>query len=178
MRDRTPNADRIATRPKLLARWANTWGLPGLCDALDISFSMRLRRSLGRSTPARGRITLHHALRDAPSALVTEVLCHEAAHVAAFHLYGRRVRPHGEEWRRLVVAAGYTPRTCAEYPPATLSSRASPTRPRFLYDHRCPVCHTTRSARRPVSRWRCSECVAIGLPGDMLITRRSRLRRD
>jgi ribosomal protein L37AE/L43A len=41
-----------------------------------------------------------------------------------------------------------------------------------LYEHRCPVCQTSRSARRPVGRWRCAACAEAGLDGRMVIIKR------
>ena len=79
--------------PSLITPWARLWGIPDLPDHVQVSFSARLRRSLGRCRPATGRITLHPGLRDAaPSA---------------------------------------------------------PRRP-LHFEHRCPVCHSVRLARRPV----------------------------
>ena len=44
----------------------------------------------------------------------------------------------------------------------------------FAYDHWCPVCQSSRQARRPVKAWRCAACVAAGLDGRLEITRRTR----
>lgn len=170
----------------LVAPWAATWGLPGLDAELSIALSTRLRSTLGRCRPAAGRITLRADLVDGPSERLREVLCHEAAHVAAFRLFGRRARPHGPEWRGLVAAVGFSPRVRA---PALVQEAASAegpdskrldggrapaeNRPTRSYEHRCPVCHTARFARRPVLRWRCAECLDAGLEGGLLITRRS-----
>lgn len=164
-----------ASLRSLVASWAELWETPGLEDAVAVTFSHRLRRSLGRCRPAAGRVTLSADLRDGPAERLAEVLCHEVAHVAVYHKYGRAARPHGPEWRRLVAATGHEPRvrevaselgsgmpTASPHPPA-----------RLAYEHRCPVCQTVRFARRPVSRWRCAECLDAGLDGVMVITRRS-----
>ena len=83
-------------------QWAQLWGLPELPAVVSVQFSRRLRTSLGRCSPRRGIIRLHHALQDAPEELFDEVLCHELAHLAAFRLHGPNIRPHGPEWKRLV----------------------------------------------------------------------------
>ena len=40
-------------------------------------------------------------------------------------------------------------------------------------DHWCPVCQSSRKARRPVKAWRCAACVAAGLDGTLEIARRT-----
>lgn len=163
-----------ATRLERLIRpWAMRWGLPGLEHGVTVSFDPRIRRSLGRCSPGRGRITLHPALRTAPPKRLAEVLCHEVAHVAAFALFGPTVRPHGAEWAALVSQAGYAPATRAKpiseaHRKSVRAVRAS----RAEYEHRCPVCQSVRFARRAVRGWRCAECVSAGLSGTMNITRR------
>ncbi|MBX6363591.1 MAG: SprT-like domain-containing protein [Gemmatimonadetes bacterium] len=188
----TPPPDAAVDLRALLTAWAAAWGDAGLTDAVAISFSPRLRRSLGRCRPATGRITLRADLRDGPAARLAEVLCHEAAHVAVHRRHGRAARPHGPEWRALVEAAGYEPRRLGVDAPndragaPTRSAAAEPVRAlgtpptaappaprrRYRYEHRCPVCHTVRWARRPVRTWRCAECLDAGLAGERLITRR------
>jgi SprT protein len=156
----------------LLGKWSALWGLPGLEEGIRVSFSPHMQRSLGRCAPERGRISLHPALRTAPPERLAAVLCHEAAHVAAFVLYGRSVRPHGPEWAGLVSQVGFTPAT--REPALEARRKALPEEPsRLEYEHRCPVCQAVRLAKRPVPRWRCAECVAAGLNGEMTITRRS-----
>jgi hypothetical protein len=46
--------------------------------------------------------------------------------------------------------------------------------PSITYDHWCPVCQSSRQARRPVKAWRCAACVTAGLDGTLEITRRAR----
>lgn len=154
----------------LLADWAKLWEVSGLEAELEVSFSPRLKRSLGRCRPAAARITLKAELRGGPPERLAEVLCHEAAHVAVYRKYGPVARAHGAEWQALVRAAGYEPRIRAQAP--TGEAGAAPTG-RLEYEHRCPVCHTVRYARRPVTRWRCAECLDAGLDGEMIITRRA-----
>lgn len=152
-----------------LAHWAELWRLPGLEDSVSIAFSSRLRRTLGRCRPAMGRITLSQDLQDQPPEQLAEVLCHEAAHVAAYRLYGRQTKPHGPEWQRLVAAAGFGPRTRAKAPGP--SKDPGPPQEKPMVEHRCPVCQTARFARRAVPTWRCAECLEAGLDGVLVITR-------
>jgi SprT protein len=154
----------------LIARWGAVWGVPDLeCD-VSITFSSRLKRSLGRCRPSTGRITLRSDLQYGDVERLAEVLCHELAHVAAFRLHGRAAAPHGAEWRELVERAGFTPRVRAI---ETVLARALVSEPTAIlpYEHRCPVCQSVRYARRPVPRWRCAECREAGLSGELVITR-------
>lgn len=171
MRER---ADSPRQSKNLIRKWAAVWGLPGLEGAVAVSFDARIRRSLGRCAPEQGRITLHPALRGAPRARLAEVLCHEAAHVAAFVLYGPLAKPHGPEWAQLVTRAGFSPTTRATALAPPVAKAVSSKRSRVQYEHRCSVCQAVRWALRPVPQWRCAECVDAGLSGEMVIERRSR----
>jgi len=90
--------------------WSSLWHTPDLPSQVHITFSPRLRASLGRCSPRTGSIRLNPGLLEADPAILREVVCHEAAHVAAWLLHGRRARPHGREWKDLMRAAGYEPR--------------------------------------------------------------------
>jgi len=154
------------------ARWAKRWRTPGLSRRLVVEYSPRLRQSLARSLPSRRLIRLNPVLRlPENEALLPEVLCHEAAHVAVFELHGPRCRPHGPEWSRLVKMAGFTP-TLHLAIDAESRGAVAPSTSASRYEHRCPVCQMVRYARRPVPGWRCADCVAAGLDGHLLITRR------
>jgi SprT protein len=162
------SSDDILTQT--LRRWAVVWDLVGFEDRVQISFSSRLRTSLGRCAPARGEIRVASFLLTGPDLLLHEVLCHEAAHVAAQELHGGAIRPHGTEWKALMKAAGFAPRV--RIPSGELAHLALHARPAGrVWEHRCPVCQTRRLARRPVRRWRCAACTQAGLEGRLLVTR-------
>jgi SprT protein len=156
--------------------WGESWGLPDLADHVRVEFSSRLHKAIARAIPQRGVVRLAVALRDGPPAALAEVLCHEVAHVAAYRLHPRRIRPHGSEWADLLRRAGFTPKTKSD--PKDWPDLRLPRGPRrrrrsatVLYLHRCPVCQAARAAKRPVRRWRCAACANAGLPGELLITR-------
>lgn len=157
-------AEELAALRGLIAPWAETWAVGGLEQRLRITFSGRFRSSLGRCHPRSGEIRLAAFLRTGPVEVLREVLCHEAAHAAAYELHGLRARPHGKQWRALMKAAGFEPRACL---PASVAEKVLPNggRPRKLVEHRCPVCHATRLARRRMPAWRCASCRALGLAG-------------
>jgi predicted SprT family Zn-dependent metalloprotease len=149
--------------------WEELWGLPGLAESVTVEFSRRFRSSLGRCRPVEGRIRLAAHLANGRRDLLEEVLCHELAHVAVHRLYRRRAKPHGPEWKRLLVKAGFEPRV--RFPPEEGGFPSGPARRRARYEHRCPVCQVMRMAGRPVRNWRCVECLRAGLSGDLVITR-------
>ncbi len=145
-----------------LTRWAESGRTPDLIRHVRISYSRRLRKSLGRVRPKSGIITLNARLTSAPHAILLEVLCHEAAHVAVYLRHGWSAKPHGPEWRELIRLAGYQPTTrllCSE-----LSSQEKPGRVIPLRKHcRCPVCSTEYFVRRHNSSYHCSLCLRKGL---------------
>lgn len=148
-----------------VGRWGKKWRIPRLENTVQVRFSTRLKRSWGRADTARCRISISaELLRN--RTLLKEVLRHEAAHIAAYALIGRKEPPHGPTWRSLVAAAGGTPsRHLLADAPVRFRGNAS------RYMHRCPVCHFSRLARRPMKNWRCAECVLIGLDGGLVVTR-------
>jgi len=152
-------------RPTLesrIAQLADLWSIPDLAATVEVRFSRRLTRSLGRADAVTGRIALAAFLEHEPT-LCDAALCHELAHLAAFRLVGSRERPHGPTWQRLVHVAGYEPIGATD-----LAERAPRQRQRFT--HVCPVCQFTRTAARPMPAWRCADCVAAGLDGRLEIT--------
>jgi predicted SprT family Zn-dependent metalloprotease len=154
------------------AYWQRLWRTPGLTRRASVTFSRRLRATAGRCTPATGRIVLSAALLDGPETRLVEVLCHEAAHLAAHLRHGRAASSHGKDWAALVVKAGFEPERRIRLPIAQ-SKRSAP-RGRYSVLHTCPVCQTIRPAKRAVPQWRCAECVAAGLTGELIITRTER----
>jgi hypothetical protein len=163
-----------------IAGWTEAWGLPGLERTVALVESPRLRVALARCDVKRRQIRVHPELSRQPAALRAAVLCHELAHIAAHQLHGAAIRPHGSEWRALMVTAGFPPTTHlgltpgpAPAPvaagPAPAPVAAGPAPARMRYRHRCPVCQMVRWARRPVPRWRCRACVEAGLSGLLLV---------
>ncbi len=153
---------------RLLSSWGKLWGLQDFQNDVSVSFSNRLKTSLGRCRPAESKITLHADLCAGTKAVLAEVLCHEAAHIAAHKLCGPQAAPHGPEWKALVAAAGFEPRIRAKPGIATKSRK---TRSGLLeFEHRCPVCQSVRYARRPMPAWRCEDCLALELDGKLNIT--------
>ena len=156
-------ADLKAVTDRLSALWSTT----DLFARVSIVFSNRLSRSLGRADVAQRRVTLAAYLR-VPGAPLEEVLCHELAHIVAFERVGKTERVHGQTWQRLVAIAGFAPSRRLRFSsPQTLYRHRKHGR---TYVHRCQVCGFTRVARRRVLAWRCADCVAAGLDGDLVVS--------
>lgn len=158
-----------------LLRWEKVWGVEDFARHIKVAFSPYLKRSLGRSNVTARTIHLSETCRTLQRSYLLEILCHEAAHVAVHAVYGKGPKPHGQEWQQFVRAAGFEPRATASFegldttPPGIVKGQ-------WLYQHHCPVCQTCRTSSRPVSRWRCAECVDLGLEGYLVITRSARRR--
>jgi predicted SprT family Zn-dependent metalloprotease len=153
-----------------LESWGRLWGVPTLAEDVELHLSSRLRTSLGNYRVDRSQLTLAAWLLDGPTALVEHVLCHEAAHAAVHALHGRRVKPHGVEWRIMMVQAGWPARVRVPWSALPASRRVAPHH-RGLWEHRCPVCQATRLARTRVTRWRCRSCRNAGRDGRLVIRR-------
>jgi predicted SprT family Zn-dependent metalloprotease len=143
------------------------WHMPGLLLNVSFRCNPRLRTTIARWVLKKNRIELgprFFTLRQSQP----RILCHELAHKVAIALHGRRVLPHGPEWRALIEAAGFSPETQLK-----THRRTGVPKPRTAivrrYEHRCPVCQAVRVSKRPVRLWRCVECAGSGLPGRLLI---------
>ncbi len=160
--DRDPSTSSSELR-KRLSQLFELWGVTELSEEATVEFSTRMTRSLGRCYPTRSLIRIAARLRGEPPAILDEVLCHEAAHLAAFRLWGPTAKPHGREWQELVKKAGFPPATRLRVEAG--SSLGPPKRKTVRYEHRCTVCQASRVARRPMRRWRCASCREAGLEG-------------
>lgn len=153
-----------------VAAAAEAWGTNVHDLALRYEGSFRMTRSLGRCYPKRRLIRINTALLDPRfSSELAEIAVHEAAHVVARDRYGAEARPHGPEWKELLLQAGYKPRIrmVIDIPELTKVRRAPGSRRNVIYEHKCPVCQTSRVAARSMKRWRCAACLEAGLSGEL-----------
>ena len=160
------DTDQLARCPSLLRRWTRHWRVSEIATRIIYERSTRLRRSLGHAYPQRYLIRLSQLLTEPEySSLFDEVLCHEAAHIANYHLHGQQVTNHGPEWRDLVSSAGFEPRLHYK----TDLQKQSRIEDSVRYDHICPICQTRRTAKRPHTQWRCLTCQSAGLDGTLSV---------
>lgn len=160
--DRNDRPEPFARR--MLTRWGKLWHVPRLRERVTVRFSARLTKSLGRVRLATGSISLNARLQFAPRAFLIEVLCHEAAHVAARLLHGPQAKPHGPEWRDLMHRAGYTPATMRAHPDLPPAKPRASSVQRRRHRYRCPICQQDFFVRRKDSRLRCNVCQPGGRP--------------
>ena len=71
-----------------------------------VSWNGRLSTTAGRAFVKSGRIELNPSLLAKSLDQVDVVLTHEAAHVAAFRMFGANIPAHGRHWRSLMRSAG------------------------------------------------------------------------
>lgn len=163
------SADRLLPHAEI-ERYARLWKCPELEEVVSLRFSARLKKTWARTNLSTNTITLASELKVDRDRL-DNVLCHELAHVVSHERVGRAEGPHGPTWRRLVLDAGGDPSVrLADRHATTTNANGVPRR--FL--HRCPVCDFSRIARRPIPGWRCADCVAAGLSGELIVTEQQR----
>lgn len=132
-------------------------------DDIEVKISSRLRSSLGRADLVKARVSIASGAFS-NRRLFREILRHELAHIAAARLGAKGEPHHGPTWRKLLLAAGSTPRV-------RLQNSRRTTRPAVRqFRHECPVCDFSRIAKRRVATWRCADCVEAGLEGLLSIT--------
>lgn len=155
--------------------WAHLWRVPSLAR-VEITVNSRLRTCLGRCLPKSNRIELNPSLLRRRRSKLTEILCHEAAHIAAYLLGHDRERPHSGHWASLMMAAGFKPQARVTRRGCIARLRPHEVRNQ-VFEHYCPVCRFMRIARKRVPRWKCRVCVSAGLRGNLKIrTRRAGAR--
>jgi predicted SprT family Zn-dependent metalloprotease len=158
-------ADGVNTRA---SGWLRQWRVPTLLQKISLR-----RNDLLRATIARWRQKTKCIELGPQFFRLTKrqdaILCHELAHAAAIQIYGNGVAPHGPEWHALVKAAGFSPSPsikASKARSAGVHKTAS-----ISYEHRCPVCHAVRYAKRQIRQWRCGECSQHGLAGLLTVTK-------
>lgn len=146
----------------LLVDLATVWEVPWLSREAVVQFSSRLVRSLGRCQPVRRNIHLAMYLAIPElSSLLSEVVCHEAAHIVACVQSGGKARPHGCEWHALMEKAGHEARV--RLPRCELLSVLAGPVVRYYHEHGCPVCTSVSSEHRSSRSLRCRNCMVKGL---------------
>lgn len=142
--------------------WICQWRVPALLQQISLRRNDSLRTTIARWRENEKCLELgprFFRMRRRRA----EILCHELAHSAAIRIYGQEVSPHGPEWKALVTAAGYLPSSTLKT--SNPSSLTPHRRQSTWYEHRCPVCHAVRFAKKRMPQWRCPECTEHGLPG-------------
>jgi len=121
---------------RLLRQAAEHFGLP--VPRVDVRFDLRGQAAGQARLPSRGRPVIRYnaqlLLQNGPRFLQRTVP-HETAHVIAYRLHGRHIRPHGPEWKAVMALFGADSRRCHDYDVSTLPRRRL-TRHRYRCDCR------------------------------------------
>lgn len=126
-----------------------------------VDWNDRLTTTAGRAFLRNGRIELNpKLLAKAPDQLVV-VLVHEAAHIAAFRLFGANIPAHGRHWRALMRLAGQVPEVTHKIPVEVPGRQRAAARRRrsFFYLRVCDSCGE-RVILEAVRYGRCHGCAA------------------
>ncbi len=137
--------------------------LGALADAVHVVWNRRMRTSAGRAHYHDCRIELNPRLVGIENGAieVERTFLHELAHLVAHHRNrGRKIQPHGREWRQACADVGIPGE--GVYHQLPLQGRKI----RRQYAYRCPVCDTeferVRRFRRAVA---CYECCRANCGG-------------
>ncbi len=110
--------------------------------AIKVVWNDKLTTTAGRAFQRNGRIELNPTLLARAPEQLAMVLTHEAAHIAAFRLFGAHTPAHGRHWRSLMRLAGHEPAITHDIPCDDVRTlrRAPPTRRRYVYLRVCDGC--------------------------------------
>ena len=137
----------------------------------ELEWSTRLRRNLAITYPERSLIRVNVILAEPINIQhLEEVIVHEVAHLVTYDMVGTAQPPHGPLWQSIVCENGYKPKLklrLNQYGDLANLKENEPAK----YVHTCPVCQNQRVAKRRMRRWRCDECIALGLDGELEITK-------
>ncbi|MBL8753196.1 MAG: SprT-like domain-containing protein [Planctomycetes bacterium] len=128
---------------------------------IEVAWNDRLTTTAGRAFQKRGRIELNPKVLARAPDQVSMVLAHEAAHIAAFRLFGANIPAHGRHWRSLMRLAGHEPAVTHDIPVDDLraAARARPRRATFVYLRVCDACGD-RQLMAALRYGRCGGCDA------------------
>lgn len=144
---------------------AERLGLPALAKSVVVVWNRRMRTAAGRAFFRTGRIELNPKLQtlaeDRREDEIQNTFLHELAHLVSFaRAEGRRIQPHGPEWKLACADLGIPGEDrCHELDFA-------PRKMRRKYGYECPNCGTVvervRRLKRKVACYDCCKAHAGG----------------
>jgi predicted SprT family Zn-dependent metalloprotease len=147
----------LPTPKELEARAAELFRQWRVLDTeVEVLWNNRLSTTAGRAFVKSGLIELNPSLLAKSLDEVDGVLIHEAAHVAAYRLFGANIPAHGRHWRALMRHAGEEPEVTHSMPVDDVRSSRSRAA-RYLYLRMCGSCGD-RALLEQVRYGRCSSC--------------------
>lgn len=151
-----PSVDELERRAaELLAAWRVR------DTAVRVVWNGSLTTTAGRAFCRNGRVELNPTLLAKALDQLAMVLTHEAAHIAAFRLFGPNVAAHGRHWRALMRLAGHEPSITHDIPidDVCAPQRRVVRRRRYVYLRVCEACGD-RQLMVAVRYGRCGGCSA------------------
>lgn len=135
-----PAQQDLPTPESLRLRCAQLFATWRVADTdVQVAYNARLSTTAGRAFVRGGRIELNPRLLAREPDALDGVLIHEAAHVAAFRLFGGEIPAHGRHWRGLMRLVGQEPNVKHTLPVDDLRRRP-PARKSYLFLRLCGVC--------------------------------------
>lgn len=133
-------------------------GLPRLAKKVIVAWNRRMRTAAGRAFFQTGRIELNPKLQELPETdrerEIRNTFLHELAHLVSHaRARGRKIRPHGPEWRQACRELGIP----GEDRCHSLDFQPRRIRRRFAYEcgHCGSVVERVRKLKRPVACYSC-----------------------
>lgn len=140
------------------AEIAGRLGLTGLARQISVFWNRKMRTAAGRAFYETGRIELNPRLQTLPESdrtgEIERTFLHELAHLVSFaRARGRRIRPHGPEWKQACSDVGIP----GEDRCHDLDFQPRRQRRKFAYE--CPACGSVvKRVRRLKRRVACYAC--------------------
>ena len=129
---------------------------------IEVRWNERLTTTAGRAFQRHGRIELNPSLLAKAPDQLGMVLVHEAAHIAAFRLFGANIPAHGRHWRSLMRLAGHEPAVTHDIPVDDVAPGRRAVvrrRRRYVYLRVCDACGD-RQLMAALRYGRCAGCEA------------------
>lgn len=92
---------------------------------------------------------------------IARTVPHEVAHLVAFRLHGRRIRPHGPEWRSVMALFGAVAERCHTYDVSGLAARRLQ---RYAYRCACRSHELTSIRHNRIRAGQVYLCAHCGVP--------------
>ncbi len=121
-------------------------GAAALAGRVQVRWNTRMRSTAGMAYPGKSLVTLNPRLLEFGEEEVSRTLRHELAHLLAHERVGRRIQPHGAEWRQACRDLGLADEKRTHDLP--LPRRAIARR----HHYRCPGCGITVARVKPLKR--------------------------
>ena len=133
-------------------------GLPKLAASIEVEWNRKMRTSAGRAFYQMGRIELNPRLQALPAETrddeIERTFLHELAHLVSFaRAGGKRIQPHGVEWKQACADVGIP----GEDRCHDLNFESRRMKRKFAYE--CPACGSVvERVRRLKRRVACYDC--------------------